>query len=492
MKGRQLIPMGHPAAFGFGTQFITVGSGGKISNIMSALDMVMANTPDPEAVFAAYGGTVSVAQYSDVLTFTGLSESFNIAGVVSALSLIEPLWIDLGDGKFRLLDRVNGIAQIILTSGYEGATLTNVSYTLYRLPSWDIFLLPNERHIISDLYHLSNYMRGNVTIRGASMHNTTLEHAPTPNGNSITIPSAGRFAMRNLSIFYTNGNRPIGNYDSNFTTADEQLCGSSVVAENLLIRSVEGNTAKNAVGFICAEIFANNLHISTKDQNSVFHADRIEMNNVHAEVDVTNPSVQPLVSIQAAYWQSTKEHKVNNVSVKCVDATKNNLGFILHGGVGSGTTKTVLAMSCSVEEGKIVAQVKTGGSPNDLFVYLQDSIADEVVADNARLIPTNVKPKDAASNKLVVSSLNSGLPLLNTVTGNAVVASGSTSASFVVHGLGIQPDPEDFTITPTNDLGNAVKWWVSNITAATFNINVDVAPGVNTATFAWRIQRKDY
>jgi len=40
---------------------------------------------------------------------------------------------------------------------------------------------------------------------------------------------------------------------------------------------------------------------------------------------------------------------------------------------------------------------------------------------------------------------------------------------------------------PTNNLGSATKFWVSNVGATTFRINTDVNPGVTTATFNWQI-----
>jgi hypothetical protein len=70
------------------------------------------------------------------------------------------------------------------------------------------------------------------------------------------------------------------------------------------------------------------------------------------------------------------------------------------------------------------------------------------------------------------------------VSGTATVASASTSV-VVTHGLGYAPNASDITIIPTL-LSTSAKWWVTAIGAATFQINVDVAPGAGTATFAWR------
>ncbi|MFW6040165.1 MAG: right-handed parallel beta-helix repeat-containing protein [Gemmatimonadota bacterium] len=71
-----------------------------------------------------------------------------------------------------------------------------------------------------------------------------------------------------------------------------------------------------------------------------------------------------------------------------------------------------------------------------------------------------------------------------TNNGTATVPNGSTSVS-VSHGLDQTPDAEDISVTPTNDLGDAAKFWVSSVGASTFDINVDADPGADTATFAW-------
>jgi len=71
--------------------------------------------------------------------------------------------------------------------------------------------------------------------------------------------------------------------------------------------------------------------------------------------------------------------------------------------------------------------------------------------------------------------------------GTATVPSGETYV-LVSHGLSNQtPGAKDISVTPTNNLGNASQFWVSNITSTGFRINVDVDPG-GDATFAWQAE----
>ena len=74
-------------------------------------------------------------------------------------------------------------------------------------------------------------------------------------------------------------------------------------------------------------------------------------------------------------------------------------------------------------------------------------------------------------------------------SGTATIGSSSTTVA-VNHGLSYTPLINDIRVTPTNNLGNAAKFWVSNPTATQFTINIDSNPGGgNTATFSWRIIR---
>jgi hypothetical protein len=70
-------------------------------------------------------------------------------------------------------------------------------------------------------------------------------------------------------------------------------------------------------------------------------------------------------------------------------------------------------------------------------------------------------------------------------SGTSIVASGQTTI-VVDHGLSVTPTADDISVTPTNGMGNASKFWITTLTATQFTINVDVDPGADTATFAWK------
>lgn len=69
-------------------------------------------------------------------------------------------------------------------------------------------------------------------------------------------------------------------------------------------------------------------------------------------------------------------------------------------------------------------------------------------------------------------------------SGTATVASGTATIA-VNHGLSFTPTIDQITVTPSNSMGSATKFWVTGVTATQFVINVDVDPGAATAIFAW-------
>jgi hypothetical protein len=81
--------------------------------------------------------------------------------------------------------------------------------------------------------------------------------------------------------------------------------------------------------------------------------------------------------------------------------------------------------------------------------------------------------------KLIEDRVNGAVP-----SGTATVANGATTV-VVSHGLSVTPVLKDISVTPTNNLGNATKFWISTPTATQFTINVNTDPGATTATFVW-------
>lgn len=97
--------------------------------------------------------------------------------------------------------------------------------------------------------------------------------------------------------------------------------------------------------------------------------------------------------------------------------------------------------------------------------------------------PTIALVESAGTNTIV----RNNLAWATEANGTATVLSGTTSIA-VTHGLAVTPALANISVTPTNNLGSATRFWISNPTNTQFTINVDVNPGATTATFAWMIR----
>jgi hypothetical protein len=96
----------------------------------------------------------------------------------------------------------------------------------------------------------------------------------------------------------------------------------------------------------------------------------------------------------------------------------------------------------------------------------------------------NISPVFYSGATLTGTTITANPDYVTRSSGAGVVASGTTYID-VTHGLASTPSANDIMVTPTNSLGNSTKYYISDIGATTFRINVDADPGATTATFSW-------
>lgn len=106
------------------------------------------------------------------------------------------------------------------------------------------------------------------------------------------------------------------------------------------------------------------------------------------------------------------------------------------------------------------------------------------------IITSNALVQNAAATVALMEAEGTNTIVRNNIgfateaSGAATVANGTTTI-VVNHGLAKTPALSNITVTPTNNLGTATKFWISTVTATQFTINVDADPGATTATFVW-------
>ncbi len=105
----------------------------------------------------------------------------------------------------------------------------------------------------------------------------------------------------------------------------------------------------------------------------------------------------------------------------------------------------------------------------------------EVVAEAARLnFGTGLTVTDDGAGAVTVDAAAA-----NTLRGTASISDTDTLVD-VAHSLGAAPGDGEIQVAPINADAAAASWWLSDLGASTFRINVETAPGAgNTATFAW-------
>jgi len=143
--------------------------------------------------------------------------------------------------------------------------------------------------------------------------------------------------------------------------------------------------------------------------------------------------------------------------------------------IGSNGMSQALLLSSGCDGNVIVGNLFDGHTQ---YQGELDVDSDNNIITNNRIVDTTL---DNSGSGNVIRN-NVGFVTEN--SGTATVANGQTIID-VTHGLSVTPTANDVQVTPTNDLGNATKFWISDLGASTFRINVDGDPGASTATFAW-------
>jgi hypothetical protein len=169
------------------------------------------------------------------------------------------------------------------------------------------------------------------------------------------------------------------------------------------------------------------------------------------------------------------------------------LHFNRGAGLGQAYDRCAVAVRGTATYGSSYVSIKDNSMDGNatafaLAVYLDDpSLIDhiDIEGNNIRgvggggaqpIYMVNGKPSGVIRDNQGYATESSGI---------AAAAQGTTSIT-INHGLAMTPVLKDITVTPTNSLGNATKFWVSNPTSTQFNINVNADPGATTATFAWK------
>lgn len=115
--------------------------------------------------------------------------------------------------------------------------------------------------------------------------------------------------------------------------------------------------------------------------------------------------------------------------------------------------------------------VEVKGTNHDRYYICGNDVTGNATAN---INDAGVGPSKYVSENLGYTNQSSGF-------GSITAATSAT----VSHGLSITPAQADILVTPTNDPGSGVRWWVSATTATTFTLSTNATA---TFGFGWRIR----
>lgn len=211
---------------------------------------------------------------------------------------------------------------------------------------------------------------------------------------------------------------------------------------------------------------------------------------------MSNNRIYNVNTIGIAVDSTTDTNITTNFIEKCGNegislangATRSNVtaNKIVGAGQSADNTYDGIAVYNNSDENLIVGnQVKSAGATNKVRYGIQIATSDcdnNTVLDNDCVSAATTDGFRDVGTGTTKRNIR-GWPSQR--TGTATIASGSTSIA-VSHGFrNYTPSISEFVLTPTNSLGNATKYWISNVTSTQFTINVNTDPGATTATFAW-------
>lgn len=164
---------------------------------------------------------------------------------------------------------------------------------------------------------------------------------------------------------------------------------------------------------------------------------------------------------------------------------------------------------CVIENNEIIDSSQNAGRGSILIqaggprITIRNNLIGDIVTSSG-LYGISIESGASVTGCLIEGNRVVGVPLFNSsatlpgaqytirnnigyttkASGTSTITSGNTTV-VVAHGLDRTPTAKDISVTATNDLGDATKYWISAVGATTFTINVDADPGATTATFAW-------
>ncbi len=165
---------------------------------------------------------------------------------------------------------------------------------------------------------------------------------------------------------------------------------------------------------------------------------------------------------------------------------------------GQGETRTQAALALEPSAGTTIAAFDEDGrlievnlDPEDLIPFALFLAKGDIIvgttSEEAEVLPVGLNGTILVADSAAVLGVR-WAEILH--VGGTFEISDPDLSIVVPHSLGFTPNLWDIVITPTNLLGDALKFALTAVNGINFTVDLDQAPGAtNSATFVWAFNR---
>lgn len=334
--------------------------------------------------------------------------------------------------------------------------------------------------------------------------------------NGILVDGAGKTYFDNITLSQENRTTGTSNYgfdflDTNGINSDVHLSNIQNVSDinkssnyTMSVRSADGIYFSNMHihgGFLvqpnnvgngqtCSSLLFSNCYFDTsKDANFAFTGSAASYRNFFFDNCYFRSGVKGLVfnttiSVSRVQFSNCHFSQQTNNGVECINSNVsevifNSCHFSDNNSANNASYGDMLLYGVNII---VNACSFKGGGTLGYGVYFRSSLQKSTIS------ACNFTESTTA-NKFVNSGSANKIGILNGVVaknrGSAVVATGTTSIT-VTHGVGVAVDATNISATPRSSLSGGGSFWITNVTATTFDIVVQTTPSANI-TFTWSV-----
>jgi len=393
-------------------------------------------------------------------------------------------------GDFYTIQSVDSSTQITLTAESDIELPTGAAVTKYSNSQGKNIRIANIKFYVPS----DGLGGGEIAYAVAPYHikNFTLENCQFINDSSGTLrvmwAKSNKYLFMNKNYFencdLTSWGKLLSVVSDNIAVSctGESLagdCQSTVVSDNVLVRSKKllwSNVAhyvvvannilleSDAIAYIVSghdSVIVGNKSIGSKSRG-IYTETALTYNILIADNSILNPTTFGIASYKAPY-------------------TIIQDNFI----AGSGTQGILIGYDGTPNAGteNIIVKNNTIKDATAYGIYEDNLSGNNLIEGN---YIENCGSGAIRPGSLGTTGIRRNVGYATEKSGTATISSGNTYTD-VSHGLDIKPATSSISVVPTNNLGDATKYYISDVGASTFRINVNVDPGVTTATFVWQI-----